>query len=216
VSEDVYRSIKRDIITLRHRPGDALTEEALARRYGVSRVPVREAVHRLSQEGLVRAVPYRGYTVSQVSLREIADAFELRLLLEARAAELAAHRASDGDLARLAELASAEYVAHDRETYEEFLARNLEFHTALAEVTGNRRLARTLADLVESMQRYFFLGLEYGDFATEMREEHQELTRCLMGRDAEGAVACTRRQIEQSRTRILRALVGEHADLPLE
>ena len=113
VAEIVYQALRRDIITLRHRPGAALAEQELADLYGSSRVPVREACRRLQQEGLVRGIPYKGYSVNQISLKDIQDCFDLRLALELHALEGASQRASKEDLDRLAALAATEYTFHD-------------------------------------------------------------------------------------------------------
>lgn len=218
IAEDVYRALKRDVLTLRHRPGEPLREQDLAERYGASRVPVREACRRLQQEGLVEAVPYKGYFAQRLSLKEIADCFDLRLLLESHSARAAAARVREEGperVARLESLSAAEYKPKDPESYEEFLRQNREFHVALAEISGNGRLVRVLKDLIESMQRFFFLGLDLGDFAAEMREEHEELMQHIRSGDEEGAVETTTRQIERSRERILKALFAEQADLPV-
>jgi len=216
IAEEVYRALKRDLITLRHAPGAALTEQGLAARYGSSRVPVREACRRLQQEGLLTAVPYKGYFVHRISLADIHDSFDLRLVLESHALARAAERASDEDLRRLGELASTEYTFHDWESYAEFLERNEDFHVQLAVLSGNQRLVAALRDLIGAMRRFFLLGLDLGDFASEMRSEHEELVTRLLQGDVDGATACLKRQILASRERILRALVGDRIDLPLE
>jgi DNA-binding GntR family transcriptional regulator len=118
-------------------------------------------------------------------------------------------------VARLEGLAAAEYRPKDPESYEEFLRRNREFHVTLAEISGNARLIRVLSELIDSMQRFFFLGLDLGDFAAEMREEHEELMQHIRGGDEDGAVETTKRQIERSRERILKALFTDRADLPV-
>lgn len=215
-AEQVYHALKRDIITLQHRPGMSLTEQQLATLYGTSRVPVREACGRLDQEGLLTGRPYRGYSVNQISLKEIGDCFDLRLGLETRALELAALRATAGDLDRLRRLAATEYTYHDRDTYLEFLDRNLDFHIQLVSLSRNDRLVSVLRDLLGSMQRFFFLGLDLGDFASEMRSEHEELVALLAGGSSDKAIACLSRQIMASRDRILRAVIEERIDLPLE
>lgn len=216
IAEQVYRALKRDVITLRHQPGAALTEQELAERYGSSRVPVREACRRLQQEGLLTAVPYKGYFVNRISLADINDSFDLRLVLECHALARAAERASEEDLRRLAELAATEYTFHDWESYAEFLGRNEDFHLQLAALSGNQRLVAALHDLIGAMQRFFLLGLDLGDFAAEMRSEHEELVRLLQLGDFEAAIACLRGQLLASRERILRALIGDRIDLPLE
>jgi DNA-binding GntR family transcriptional regulator len=216
IAEEVYRALRRDVITLRHRPGAALTEQELASRYGSSRVPVREACRRLQQEGLLTAVAYKGYFVTRISVREIADCFDLRLILETHALERASRRLTDVDLDRLAAHASIEYVPDDWDSYVDFLEHNLDFHLQLASLSSNDRLVATLRDLLWSMQRYFFLGLDLGDYAGEMRGEHEELLDHLRRRAAADAVACLRGQIERSRDRIVQALKTDRIDLPLE
>ena len=216
MAEEVYRALKRDLITLRHLPGAALTEQGLAERYGSSRVPVREACRRLQQEGLLTAVPYKGYFVDRVSLKDISDSFELRLALETHALTRAAERARPEQLDRLAELAATEYTFHDWQSYTEFLERNEDFHVQLAALSGNSRLVAVLRDLIGTMQRFFLLGLDLGDFAAEMRGEHEELVARLQSADVDGAVACLRRQILASRDRILEAVVSGRIDVPLE
>jgi DNA-binding GntR family transcriptional regulator len=215
-AEQVYLALKRDIITLRHRPGLSLTEQELAAQYGTSRVPVREACRRLDQEGLLTGRPYRGYSVNQISIKEIGDSFDLRLRLETLAMELAAKRATADDLERLGELAATEYTYHDWDSYVEFLDRNLDFHIQLASLSRNDRLVSVLRDLLASMQRFFFLGLDLGDFASEMRSEHEELVALLTDGSADEATACMSRQINSSRERILRALIEDRIDLPIE
>lgn len=216
VAEDVYRALKRDIITLRHRPGLPLTESELAELYGSSRVPVREACGRLQQEGLLTGRPYRGFTVNQISLKEISDSFGLRLVLEPYALELASRRATETDLCELEALAATEYTYHDWASYADFLDRNLDFHIRLAALSRNDKLVLILRDLLGNMQRFFFLGLDLGDFAAEMRSEHEELVALLHRDTPDEAVACLSRQIKSSRNRILRAVVDDRIDLPLE
>ena len=216
VAEGVYQALRRDIIRLKHRPGASLTEQELAVLYGSSRVPVREACGRLQQEGLLTGVPYKGYFVNQISLKEIGDCFDLRLVLETSALERAVERSTAEDVQRLAELAATEYSYHDRVSHADFLDRNLDFHIQLAVLSGNERLVAVLRDLLATMQRFFFLGLESGDFASEMRGEHEELVALLEHGELGEAAACLRRQIQSSRDRILRALINERIDLPLE
>lgn len=216
VAEDVYRSLKRDIIMLRHRPGASLTEQDLAATYGSSRVPVREACRRLQQEGFLTSLPYKGYFVNQISLKEIGDSFDLRELLETHAIKLAAQRATDSDLERLQELAANEYKYHDWESYADFLDRNFDFHIQLAALCRNDRLVTMLRDLLGGMQRFFFLGLDLGDFGAEMRSEHEELIRLVRSHSSSNAADCLRQQIRASRDRILRALIDDRVDLPLE
>jgi DNA-binding GntR family transcriptional regulator len=214
-ADEVYQALKQDILTLRLQPGASLTEQQLARSYGTSRVPVREASRRLQQEGLLTAVPYKGYFVSQISLKEIGDCFDLRSVLETYAVECAIERAPDAGLQELQTLALSEYTYHDWSSYAKFLERNLEFHLRMASLSDNGRLVNTLHDLLGSMQRFFFLGLDLGDFGKEMRNEHEELVDLIKSRSKQEAAECVRSQISRSRERILRALVEGRFEIPL-
>ncbi len=216
VAEEVYRALKRDVITLKYRPGASLTEQELATAYGSSRVPVREACRRLQQEGLLTAVPYKGYFVTRISLKEISDCFDLRLLLESHALKLATERASTVDLDRLESLAVIEYTFNDWSSYADFLDANLDFHVQLAALSRNERLVTALNDLLGSMQRFFFLGLDLDDFASEMRDEHETLMALIRRGSATEVIDCLGKQIEFSRDRILRAVANRGIDLPLE
>lgn len=215
VSEDVYRSLKSDILTCRHKPGAVLKEKDLASLYGTSRVPVREACGRLQQEGLLEVVPYKGYFVSQVSLKDIAEYFDLRGLLETYSVEQALVRATDEQLVELENLAAYEYTYDDWPSYLKFLEHNCEYHVAIAKLSGNLKLAKILGDILERMQRFFFLGLDLGDFGPEMREEHQILTHAIRAGSKANAVDYVRKQIERSRERILKALVTQRSDVTI-
>ena len=161
-------------------------------------------------------IPYKGYSVNQVSLKDIRDCFDLRLALELHALEGGSRRASKEDLHRLAALAATEYTFHDWNSYADFLERNEDFHLQLALLSGNQRLVTALTDLIGTMHRFFFLGLDLGDFASEMRSEHEELVALLQQRDTNLALRCLRKQIQASRDRILKALIDDRFDLPLE
>jgi DNA-binding GntR family transcriptional regulator len=216
VSEDVYRALKRDVLMLVHEPGSPLREVELAERYGSSRVPVREACRRLQQEGLIDSVPYKGYFANRISVKEIADSFELRTVLEVEAVMLAVERADEESIAALEDLAHVEYRHEDWPSYAEFLAKNREYHLAVARMAGNEQLYLVLRDLIERMQRFFFLGLDLGDFGAEMRQEHEQLTAALKARDGEEAARCVREQIESSRERIIKALFKQRIDLAVD
>jgi DNA-binding GntR family transcriptional regulator len=205
-ADQVYEALRRDIITLRHKPGASLTEAQLTAIHGTSRVPIREACRRLQQDRLLVSVPYKGYSVTTISAEDVRDAFELRRVLETSAFELSKPRASALDFDRLESLAAADYTFHDSGSYARFLELNREFHTRLASLAGNLRLTRTLGDLLGSMLRFFYLGLDLGPYGEEMRCEHQELISRLRSGDTAGAAHCLTEQIEASQNRVLHAL----------
>ena len=206
-TEEAYASLKRRILLCDLSPGEELREAALAESTGLGRTPIREALRRLVQEGFVEVRPRQGYRVSPITLASVHDVFELRLLLEPAAVELAIRRAPRESITALHDLAHAHYVHGDQESYERFIVDNLVLHVRIAEIAGNQRLAHMLGNLLEEMQRLFFLSLDARDSSTEQMHEHHELYDAMLAGDVETARRIVVDQIEQSRQRVIDALV---------
>ena len=207
VTQQAYEYLKDLILVNELVPGTELRESALAETTGFGRTPVREALKRLVQQGLVEVRPRQGYRVTLVSLASVRDLFEMRMLLEPTAAALAAQRATRDDLEALGELARRTYSG-DLHSYQHFLQDNREFHVAIARAAGNEILARSVQELHEGMQRLFFLSHGKQEQATEQLHEHHELYDALLERAAEKARAIVVDQIESSRTQVLEALIN--------
>jgi len=203
----VYEAIKKDIISCALGPGQQIAQQQLAERYGVGITPVREALQKLTREGLVLTIPRFGYLVTTITISDVAEIFELRAILESAAARLAAARASDEQVEQLAGLAGYTYVYKDRDSYSDFLTHNRAFHIALAKASGNKRLIEAISHLMDELTRMFHLGLDLKDSAAEMRQEHQELVEVLRQRNPEEAEKIVLAQINRSRQRIYEALL---------
>lgn len=206
-----YEALKGDILTCELAPGAQIFEAELAARYGMSKTPVREALNLLGQEGLVQVLPRRGYLVAPVTLRDVQEVFQLRLLLETAAAELAAEHITEEGLRQLKALVAVRYTYRDRASYARFLRANRAFHVAVAEASGNRRLALFVGKLLEDMERILHLGLDLRDSADEMAAEHAELVDALLLGDAALAGRVVTAQLQTSRKRVLEALVGSQS-----
>lgn len=185
VREAVYRHLKDLLLSGRFAPGERLSEPLLAQELGVSRTPVREALMRLAEEGLVELVPGRGARVRIFSPEEVEEVYGVRALLEGEAAREAALRATPWELADL----EARLKAIDEappEDYPEQMRRDLEFHRALVRLSGNKTLYRLYEDLLSS------LALVRSTLPTlsqeeTTRKEHQAILEALRRRDPEGA-----------------------------
>lgn len=212
-TESAYRHLKHLILTSALAPGEELREVALTASTGFGRSPVREALRRLVQDGFVEVRPRQGYRVAPITLSGVRDLFEMRLLLEPAAVELAARRAPEEELAALHPLAHQTYVHGDPASYEQFLQDNREFHVRIARASGNERLAGTLRVLLEEMQRLLVISLAHRDSAAELVHEHHALLDALLARDAAGARAIAVEQIEAGRARVLDGLISR-ADHP--
>ena len=145
--DNVYESLRSDILTCHFAPGDDMREQDLAERYAVSRQPVREALLRLEREHLVTVQPRQGYRVNPISLSDARDLLRFRLALEPACVAEAIENASDDVLKSLNEF------RRFSGNHEDFIAYNRAFHSALAHASGNRRMAAALCDLIGQADR---------------------------------------------------------------
>lgn len=212
-----YQAIKRDIVECALRPASEVTERALMERYGFGKVPLREALIRLVHEGLVRSVPRSGYVISPITIQDVHDIFELRLMLEPKAARHAAGRVDQHSLMKLDAFCRAGYEPGNRDSESAFLRANRQFHVAIAQAAGNRRLAVVLSQLLEEMERLFHLGLAVRNRSGEMQHEHKSLVEALASGDADAAERTTVEQIEAARRMVMDGIMSASwlKDMPI-
>lgn len=151
----VADALRDDILAGRLSPGDRLREVDLAERFGVSRIPVREALSQLQSEGFVTLVRYRGATVSAPSGSAARELVQIRRGLEVLAAQLAARNrggAMAGELERAVELGRA---ADARHAHDDLPSLTLRFHTLVAEASGNQQLQVMLEQILERVSWIF-------------------------------------------------------------
>jgi len=180
-TETVCAAIREDVVSRVFAPGERLTEESLAARYRVSRVPVREALRTLEAEGFVHSRPYAGTFVADISDTEAEDLLGLRALIEPFGAERAATRRSDLHLARL-ELVLAEAGELLRDGRHAGLARlNTSFHQLLAEASGSPDTAALVAQLGNKIAWVY--SVELPRRAADSWREHAEILQALRDQD---------------------------------
>jgi DNA-binding GntR family transcriptional regulator len=208
LGEVAYQAIKREIVRCGLAPGTEHTEMGLAGRFNFGRAAVRVALMRLTHEGLVHGLPRRGYFISPVTLRDIQDIFELRLLLEPAAARRAAGQVDGVQLHRLNALCQAGYSPDDSDSAAAFLQANKELHVTIARASGNERLAETLGRLLDEMERLFHLGLALRDRTLEMQHEHSSLVEALVAGDGKQAEQIAAEQIETAQKMVVDAVLA--------
>jgi DNA-binding GntR family transcriptional regulator len=207
LSRQAYQRLRQEILTCSLPPGQVVSERELARRYEISKTPIREALTQVCHDGLMQRLPGRGYMVAPVTIKDIQDLYDLRLILEVAAAERAAQQPSPELIAKLKEMSVVSYDVDDPDSQAMFLENNRDFHLTLAEAASNRRLVDMLGDLLNEMNRLFYLGLRLRDSSEEMVREHQEIVTALEDGDVEGVCEAVRREISDSRDRILEAIM---------
>lgn len=190
-SDRAYEAIRNMILSGELPAGAQVVEEALAERCGVSRTPVREALRRLESDLLVTRSDTQRSFVADWSLDDVADAFELRAMLEGQAARRAAERMTDVALERI-RAANRQIAVAIRKSPPDvvgFLEGNREFHAIILEVAGSRRLASLLVTLVEQPVVWRTAHHYSGEALRRSHSEHEELAAAFARRDGAWAQA---------------------------
>ncbi|MCI8402781.1 MAG: GntR family transcriptional regulator [Lachnospiraceae bacterium] len=208
--EAVYQTLRRAILTGTFEPGDRLMEMKLAAQLDVSRTPVREAIHLLEKEMLVKQEPGRGVVVAGITLKQLRDVLEVRGMLEELAVQLACRRAREEDFALLNKKAESFARAVEEGKDVTVLAgRDVAFHDVIYRMTDNDRLIQLVADLWEQIYRYRIEYLKDARHGETLVREHQELVRALRERNEEAAVRTARLHIANQELAIVSRLEGK-------
>lgn len=200
--DNVYDSLRSDILLCRFAPGDEMREQDLAKRYAVSRQPVRDALLRLAREHLVTVQPRQGYLVNPISLSDARDLLRFRLALEPACVIEAIESASDDTLASL------DAYRRFAGNHEDFIAYNRAFHTALAHASGNRRMEAALCDLIGQADRLVRVSVSNlkGHDPAKLVAEHIALIEAMQKREARTASRIIKAHIAETEKRVLPAL----------
>jgi DNA-binding GntR family transcriptional regulator len=194
--EQVRDRLREDILAGRLEPGTELSEVALAKDFGTSRGPLREALGRLASEGLVTITPRRGAVVAQLSREEFIDAYQVREALETLAVRLAVPLMSDAEIAHLRELCELMDRAARANEVRVFFDTNNSFHEALVRGSRNRKLHDVHRMLVGQMVPYLPRSLELRGNLQQSVAEHHAILAAIEERDAERAAALLAEHIE--------------------
>jgi DNA-binding GntR family transcriptional regulator len=174
----IYQELRKEILTLTLSPRVLLVESALAERFGVSKAPVREALAILQRDGLVEALPRKGYLVTPLTVNDVHELFHLRMVLEGAAAELAATRITEDELLYLENL-EPKSTKGAAASIPKFLDINKKFHHAVASASRNTRLTSLIVGITEETERAIAASYRGG--------EHSAIVKALRDRDPEGA-----------------------------
>ena len=207
----VFNTLRQAILKGELKPGERLLEIALAERLGVSRTPVREAMRKLEQEGLVVMIPRRGAQVANITEKDLNDVLEVRIALENVAIEKACTRMSEEDMGRLW-LAAKEFEHTMAEGNLVRLAEaDVVFHEIIYRASDNKRLNQVLNNLREQIYRYRVEYLKEEETRNVLVKEHEELTKAIRQRDVKKAQEISFRHIENQRRAIIQSIEAEEA-----
>jgi len=182
----VYQNLREDIVSLRLKPGDPISEKEVAARYGVSRTPVREAIQRLADERLVEIFPQSGTFVARIPYDDLPEAMVIRKALETASVRLAAEKASRSQLLALATIVEQQREAAEANDRGAFHRADEAFHAKIAEVSGFPGIWRQVLQVKVQVDRYRRLTLsQEGRMAQVIADHERILAGITAGKPAE-------------------------------
>jgi GntR family transcriptional regulator, rspAB operon transcriptional repressor len=197
-----YDAIKHRIITCAFKPGEYINELQLSALLKIGRTPVHQALDRLMIEGMVEVIPRKGVIVKPVSLNEVLQIIEVRLINEPFGARLAAEQADDTDLAELADvLKRAKHWAALRNV-ENMMLLDREFHLLIARAAKNDVLSELLRNLHERSLRFWFISLTAPAQHDSVQNEHAAIWEAIRQRNPDRAETAMKRHIESFRSNV--------------
>jgi DNA-binding GntR family transcriptional regulator len=202
LNEWVYEELRTRLLTRQEPAGGKLSLHALAAELGVSRSPVHHALTRLVSEGLLMVRPRRGYYVTPVTARAVAEGYDVRLAIELLAAERSVRRLTDGQLARFRELLDATDAAI---SHEEWDVANAAFHEYQIDLAGNSLLSRFYRELSVNLMMQVIRGGHVEGHA-HLVTEHRRIVDAFAAGDLTAASRAIREHIETGRRIALDAI----------
>lgn len=193
--EQVERALSSRIVAGEYEPGTVLTVPTLAAEFGVSATPVREAMLNLARRGFLAPMRNRGFRVTEVSLGELRQLREVRLLLEVPPMHQLAGQVSDDAAERLLGLAAEIVTAGDEGRFQDYLEADTAFHLSLLELTGNQFLVSLVGELRQQTRLTGLVELAETGALTESALEHAELVQLLRNGEGEAAAELMQRHI---------------------
>ncbi|WP_130830774.1 GntR family transcriptional regulator [[Erwinia] mediterraneensis] len=197
VNQQIYRYLRRDIVTCAISPGSLLSEKEVSARFNVSRQPVREAFIKLAEAGLVQVLPQRGTFVRKISARRVADGRFIREAVEVAVVRRAALEVEPAALMALEHNLRLQKLAAERQDSQAFLQLDDEFHRLIAESIDCLLAWETVENIKATMDRVRFLTLSEVSPPENLIEQHEEIYAALVSHDAEAAEAAMRRHLQE-------------------
>ncbi|MFB3903145.1 MAG: GntR family transcriptional regulator [Acidobacteriota bacterium] len=206
ICDDVLSSLRAAILNRRYQPGEHLVETELARQYGTSRGPIRDAIKELAQEGLVVIQPHKGGVVATFSAQDILEISELRILVEGHATRLASQNATAEDL----ELLQAKYdemqSLADAGDLRRLVEKDIDFHREVCRLSGNGRLLKLWTSLASQI-RLFLVMFDQVYFTPQyIVETHRPILEAMYRRDHAAAEEEIKRHLAEAAETIVQGM----------
>lgn len=207
IAEKAYRRLRLAIVECRLAPGQRLTEASIAQKLQVGETPAREALRQLVMEGLLQVTPRHGYAVAPITLRDVHELFELRLLIEPATAAMAARHFRAASLPILKKLSEVGYADGSQDSVRKFLRANTELHVHIANLSGNRRLVQLMTQLLSESERLTNFGMLSHPHSEQAVDEHKKLLEALASKDPDSARRIMEEHVKTTREMVVESLI---------
>ena len=204
----VYNELREAILSEEFKKGEWLTEHMLTQKLGVSRTPVRSALQRLAEDGLVLMTPNRGAAVIGITKEDLVDIYRIRMRLEGLASAMAAEKITDEQKQKLAETVELSEFYIQKQDTERIKELDTVFHRTIYEASGSRMIGRILSDLHSNTKAYRRQSLCVPGRLSKTLEEHKEILNAILTGNAAEAEALTSAHIERALENMLLVLAG--------
>ena len=185
LSEKIYNLIVESILKKELKPGERLTELELAKKYGISRTPIREAFRKLQSEGFLNVIPRKGAVVAEITEERVVEFYEIKGILEAHAGKLALKYITEKDIEELERINNElEKIAlsNSKEDLKKFINIHNQFHERFVQISRNQVLIETLKYLVEKYSK-FRIMVAYSTMLIDIVNEHKEIIEAFRKKD---------------------------------
>ena len=194
----VYKRLRQDIVKGKLKPGERIVMAELAKAYGLSETPVREAIRRLESDGHVVFTPHTGAVVTKLDKGELSEIYLIRIALEALATRLACSHITDRDIDYLIRKNEEMETAIQQNRYGDLGKMNKDFHLRIYKASPFPRLYRMICDLWDTFERWPSVFSYVPERAAASVEEHKKIIEALRMRDMERADALMKEQKERA------------------
>jgi DNA-binding GntR family transcriptional regulator len=191
LTEQAYLQLEELIVTLKLAPGAVLSEQSLTSQLGIGRTPIREALQRLSREGLVLVLPRKGMIVTETTTRRQLLVLEVRRELERLLARASAERATDAERRRFQAIADGMEAAADKNNDIAFMRLDRELNALLAEAAHNEYASRAMRSLNGHSRRFWYLHYKEAADLPKCARLHAEEARAIAKGNAARAAAAS-------------------------
>jgi len=209
IRKKVYHHIREKILNGEITPGERLIETRLAQDIGTSRTPVREALHSLELEKLIKSIPRVGYVVEGMNVQELEQICEIRSVIEALAARWAIEKSQKKLALDLAKNIAKQEKALSKKKLQEYIELDAQFHDIIAKLSGSDRLLELVQTLRRHMLRYRTHVVYAIDTAIRSVEGHRRIVDAIEQGNEAMAIEVLQHHLQQSKKDILQFVFSE-------